>query len=127
MRTDLNRLLGAATTLYSVAIMAKPQWFAKPCGLPLEPDGTTPRGTGALIRAIGARDTAIGLAMVAATGSRARRSVTWCRVAADVSDAVVFGSLLDKREPRLKVAGFALSWAALCALSLRGTQREPHP
>ncbi|MFE5561183.1 hypothetical protein [Streptomyces sp. NPDC056544] len=75
-----------------------------------------------MIRALGALDTAIGIAMIAADSESARRSATWCRVAADTADAALFGSLLESRQARWKVAGFALSWAALCALSLRSTR-----
>ncbi|MFG3280346.1 hypothetical protein [Streptomyces sp. NPDC048111] len=116
---DVNRLLGAATALYGAAIMARPAWLANPCDLPSAPGGGVPRDTALLIRAFGARDTVIGLAMVAANGEDARRLVTWCRVAADTSDAVLFGTRLDSRRARLKAAGAALSWATLCALSLR--------
>ncbi|MFK0181608.1 DUF4267 domain-containing protein [Streptomyces xanthochromogenes] len=116
--TDSNRLLGAATALYGAAVMARPEWLAKPCDLRLEPDGRVPGDTGLLIRAFGARDLVIGLAMVAATGEGTRRLATWCRVAADTSDALIFGTQLDNRQARLKAAGFAASWAALCALSL---------
>ncbi|WP_167150948.1 hypothetical protein [Streptomyces sp. MBT27] len=117
--TDINRLLGAATALYGVAIMARPEWLAKPCALPLEPGGRVPRDTSLLVRAFGSRDLVIGLAMVAATGDDARRLATGCRVAADTSDAVIFGTQLPHRQARLKAAGAAISWAALCALSLR--------
>ncbi|MFE9118621.1 hypothetical protein [Streptomyces sp. NPDC007172] len=117
--TDINRLLGAATALYGAAVMARPEWLAKPCALPLEPGGRVPGDTGLLIRALGSRDLVIGLAMVAATDDDARRFATWCRVAADASDAVIFGTQLPHRQARLKAAGAAVSWAALCALSLR--------
>ncbi|MEY2233498.1 MULTISPECIES: DUF4267 domain-containing protein [Streptomyces] len=116
---DVNRVLGAATALYSVAIMVRPEWLAKPCDLPLESDGRPPRQAGLLIRAIGARDTAIGVAMTVASSESARRSAAWCRVATDTADAALFGTLLESKQARWKVAGFALSWAALCALSLR--------
>ncbi|MFD3471101.1 DUF4267 domain-containing protein [Streptomyces sp. NPDC058682] len=119
---DVNRVVGAATALYSVAIMVRPEWLAKPCDFPLDSDGRPQRQTGLLIRAIGARDTAIGIAMTVATSESTRRSATWCRVAADTADAALFGTLLESKQARRKVAGFALSWAALCALSLRSTR-----
>ncbi|MFF0549644.1 hypothetical protein ACFYUL_11835 [Streptomyces sp. NPDC004311] len=119
---DANRVLGAATALYSVAIMVRPEWLARPCDLPLDSDGRPPLQAGLLIRAIGARDAALGIAMTVADTESTRRSATRCRVAADTADAVLFGTLLESRQARWKVAGFALSWAALCALSLRGTR-----
>ncbi|MGR8007024.1 hypothetical protein [Streptomyces hypolithicus] len=122
--TNWNRALGAATAAYSAAIAVRPEWLARPCGLALEPDGSVPRETGLLIRAIGARDAAIGVAMVVASDDSARRTATLCRVAADVSDALVFGTLLDSRPARAKVVGFALTWGALCALTLRTPSRR---
>ncbi|MFE5675371.1 hypothetical protein ACFQ7B_23940 [Streptomyces erythrochromogenes] len=59
--------------------------------------------------------------MSVADSESTRRSATWCRVAADTADAALFGTLLESRQARWKVAGFALSWATLCALSLRST------
>ncbi|MEU6311568.1 DUF4267 domain-containing protein [Streptomyces sp. NPDC047014] len=119
---DLPRVLGAATALYGVAIMVRPEWLAKPCDLPLDPEGRPTQQTGLLIRAIGARDTCIGIAMAAAGSESARRTATWCRIAADTADAALFGVLLDSRQARRKAAGFALSWASLCALSLRSSR-----
>ncbi|MFI8363627.1 hypothetical protein ACIGD1_26095 [Streptomyces sp. NPDC085612] len=93
---DANRLLGAATALYSVAIMVRPEWLARPCDLPLDSDGRPPLQAGLLIRAIGARDTAIAIAMTVADTESTRRSATWCRVAGDTADAVLFGTLLER-------------------------------
>ncbi len=119
MNLKLNRALGAATVLYSLAIIARPQWLAKPCGLAMDGNGQVPRDTRLLIAAIGARDTAIGVAMLAAGDDRSRRVATACRIAADASDAVLFGTLLKDPAARAKVAGFAAVWAGLCAVSLR--------
>ncbi|MGW8889091.1 hypothetical protein [Streptomyces sp. NPDC055749] len=119
MDTNLNRALGAATVLYSAAIAVRPRLLAEPGGLTPERDGSVPRDTSLLIRVLAARDAAIGAAMIAAKDDRTRRAATLCRVAADVSDALVFGTMLESRTARAKVVGFALSWAALNAWSLR--------
>ncbi|MFD3533628.1 hypothetical protein [Streptomyces sp. NPDC058664] len=58
--------------------------------------------------------------MLLAGGARERKAVTGCRIAADTSDALLFGTLLKDRDKRWKVAGFAFVWAALCAASLSG-------
>ena len=119
MRT-LPRLLGAATALYSVAIIVRPALLARPCGLSSGPDGSavaTP--VAILIRAIGARDVAIGTAMVCAPRGSALRIATAARVAADAADALVFGTQLGERDRRMKIGGFAAGWALLCGLSAR--------
>lgn len=120
----LNQALGAATALYSAAIIVRPEWLAKPCGLRLDADGRAPRETRLLIGAIGARDAAIGAAMTCAPGSRSRQTATGCRIAADLSDAALFGTLLPDRKARAKVVAFATAWAALCALSLYGDDTD---
>ena len=116
----LPRLLGAATALYSVAIIIRPALLARPCGLSSGPDGTavaTP--VAILIRAIGARDVAIGTAMVCAPRGSALRTATAARVVADAADALVFGTQLGERDRRMKIGGFAAGWALLCGLSAR--------
>ncbi|MBW1601971.1 hypothetical protein JJV70_07565 [Streptomyces sp. JJ66] len=114
--------MGAATVLYSVAITVKPAWLARPCRLRTDADGEPSRESALLIRAIGLRDTAIGAAMLMADGARARRVATGCRIAADATDALLFGTLLADRPARAKAAAFAAAWAALNALSLRSAR-----
>ncbi|MET9887327.1 hypothetical protein ABZZ20_30160 [Streptomyces sp. NPDC006430] len=117
---DLNRVLGMATALYGVGIALRPRWLAAPCGLPMRADGSVPPATRVLVAALGARDAAIGAAMVAARDARSRRLVTACRIASDLSDALVFGTMpAGDRASRTKAAAIALSWGALCAWSLR--------
>ncbi|MFI5611888.1 hypothetical protein [Amycolatopsis sp. NPDC051903] len=107
----LTRALGAATAAYGATTIAFPRVLAKPCGLPT----TTPVRT--LIAAIGARDTAIGLAMALAPAGAPLRTAVSARVASDTADAVVFGLGLPDRSARPKVVAAALGWAALCAVS----------
>ncbi|MFF8844201.1 hypothetical protein ACF08N_16015 [Streptomyces sp. NPDC015127] len=122
MSVLLNRALGAATAAFGVAITTRPQWLARPCGLTDEA-GRVPPPTALLIRSIGARDVAICTAMLLAGDPRALRLTTACRVAADASDALIFGTLLDDRGRRLMAACSAGAWAALGAATLRGTAR----
>ncbi|QTA36703.1 hypothetical protein JHY03_69180 (plasmid) [Streptomyces sp. CA-256286] len=112
----MPRVLGAATAAYSVAIMIRPVWLARPCGL-TQADGTVPGSTALVIRAVGARDAALGTAMLLAPDPRSLRVVTLCRAAADLSDAALFGAALTGRARRLKVAGFAAVWGTLCAVA----------
>ncbi|MFB6550758.1 hypothetical protein [Streptomyces sp. NPDC056405] len=121
MGVKLVRILGAATAAYSVAIMVRPVWLARPCGL-TDDDGQVQESTATLIRAVGARDAAIGTAMVCARGPQALQAVSACRVAADLSDAVVFGTVLTGQQ-RVKVAGFAAGWGVLCAVAAAGLGR----
>ncbi|MEJ3653233.1 hypothetical protein WEH80_18480 [Actinomycetes bacterium KLBMP 9759] len=115
--TALTRLLGAATALYSVVIMTRPQVLAKPCGL-VEADGSVSPAVRTLVRGIGARDAAIGVAMLSAPTGPALRVAVGARVAADAADAAVFGLTLPDPRARKKVAAFAAFWAALCAASV---------
>ncbi|MEU0530785.1 hypothetical protein [Amycolatopsis tolypomycina] len=112
----LTRVLGAVTAAYSATIIVAPRVLAKPCGLTTPAGGVT-ADVRTLIAGIGARDAAIGLAMVFAPEGRPLRVALAARVASDAADAVVFGTGLPDRSARAKVAAFAAGWAALCAAS----------
>ncbi|MFD5828305.1 hypothetical protein [Lentzea sp. NPDC060358] len=102
----LTRLLGAATAAYSGTIVVAPQVLAKPCGFTTATGGT-PQPVRTLIGAIGARDAAIGAAMMFAPPGPALRTAVSARVAADASDALVFGLTLPDPKARRKVVAFA--------------------
>lgn len=112
----LTRVLGAVTAAYSATIIAAPQVLAKPCGLTTPASGVT-AGVRTLIGGIGARDAAIGLAMVFAPPGRPLQVALAARVASDAADALIFGTTLPDRSARAKVAAFATAWATLCAAS----------
>ncbi|MFJ7217592.1 hypothetical protein [Amycolatopsis sp. NPDC098790] len=112
----LTRVLGAVTAAYSVTIIAAPRVLAKPCGL-TTPTGGVTAAVRTLVAGIGARDAAIGLAMVLAPVGKPLQVALAARVASDAADAVVFGTSLPDRSARKKVAAFATTWAALCAAS----------
>ncbi|MEV4057051.1 hypothetical protein AB0J55_38095 [Amycolatopsis sp. NPDC049688] len=112
----LTRVLGAVTAAYSVTIVAAPRVLAKPCGLTTASGGVS-ADVRTLIAGIGARDAAIGLAMLFAPAGKPLRFALGARVASDAADAVVFGTGLPDRSARKKVAAFAVTWAALCAAS----------
>lgn len=114
----MPRILGAITAAYSILIMLRPRVLAKPCGL-LDATGEVSPAVATLVGGIGARDAAIGAAMVVAPRGPALRAAVAARVAADASDAVVFGTRLPDPGARRRVAAFAVLWAALCAASGR--------
>ncbi|MFE2059618.1 DUF4267 domain-containing protein [Streptomyces sp. NPDC059446] len=108
------RWVGAATAVYGVAVLVRPALMARPCGLD-DGDGSVPAPAALLIRAMGVRDAAIGIAMMAAKDRSVRRAVTACRVVADLGDAVLFGTQLSEPAMRRKAAAVAGGWGALCA------------
>lgn len=110
----LTRVLGAATVAYSAAVLVRPGVLAGPAGL-ANATGEVPAGSKILIRALGARDAAIGVAMTLAPPGPALRTAVAARVASDFADAAVFGTALPEPDKRRKVAVFAVAWGALCA------------
>ncbi|MFE0697528.1 hypothetical protein [Streptomyces sp. NPDC058869] len=116
MKTSPMRWMGAATAAYGVAVLVRPALMARPCGLDGE-DGSVPAPTALLIRALGARDAAIGIAMMVAKDRSGRRAATACRVVADLGDAVLFGTRLPDPAARRKAAAVAGGWGALCAVA----------
>ncbi|MFD4021003.1 DUF4267 domain-containing protein [Streptomyces sindenensis] len=115
MEAGLVRWVGAATAAYGVGVLVRPALMARPCGLGDE-DGSVPAPAALLIRAMGVRDAAIGLAMMAAKDRSVRQAATACRVVADLGDAVLFGTQLPDPAARRKAAAVAGGWGALCAV-----------
>jgi hypothetical protein len=86
---------------------------AGPCGLAEGPDQRqVAPAVRTLIGGIGARDAAIGTAMVVAPRGPALRLAILAPVAS-------FGSRLPDPSRGARIAGFAAVWAGLCALSAR--------
>lgn len=112
----MTRVLGAVTAAYSAALVVSPRILAKPSGL-LTARGEVSAPVRTLIAAIGARDVAIGSAMMFATPGTPLRTAVLTRVAADLADAAVFGLTLPDRTARRKVAVFAVCWATLCGVA----------
>ncbi|MBM7772336.1 hypothetical protein JOD54_002540 [Actinokineospora baliensis] len=110
------RVLGIATALYGAAVAVRPALMARPTGL-VTSTGEPARGVAVLTRSIGVRDVATGLAMAVAPAGKPLRTAIAVRVAADVADAVGFGTGLPDAEARRKSAVVAGVWAGLCALS----------
>ncbi|HEY2221833.1 hypothetical protein [Actinomycetospora sp.] len=115
--TWIPRVLGVATAAYSVAIIAKPELFARPTKL-ADDRQELPTGTAIGIRALGGRDLASGLAMAFAPEGTPLRTAVAVRVGSDVVDLVLLGTSLPDRDARLKAVAVAGGWGALCALGL---------
>lgn len=117
MRLNLPAILGGLTAAYGAAVLVKPAVFAKPIGL-AGSDGSVSAGVGALCRAVGVRDLASGLAMVAARTPGETRLAIAVRVAADVGDAVILGLSLPDADARRKAAAVGVIWGGLNAATL---------
>lgn len=117
--TLLPRALGVLTAAYGAAVLVRPAVLAKPGGLVGGGgDGEeSDAGTAVLVRAIGARDLASGLAMACAPRGAALRWAIGVRVAAELADAVGFGLALPDEHARRKAAVVAGAWGAACAAS----------
>jgi len=115
--TRTLRALGAITVGYSVAIVAVPKLLAGPCRW-TDATGSTPPSVATLIRGIGARDTAIGLAMMTAPAGAGLGVATACRVIADLGDAAAFGVGLPDASSKVKIAGFAAAFGLTNAVAL---------
>jgi hypothetical protein len=113
----IPRVLGVATAAYSVAIIAKPELFARPTKLANDRDELS-TGTTIGIRALGGRDLASGLAMAFAPEGTPLRTAVAVRVGSDIVDLVLLGTSLPDRDARLKAVAVAGGWGALCALGL---------
>ncbi|MFE8915234.1 hypothetical protein [Streptomyces globisporus] len=116
MEAGLVRWVGAATAAYGVGVLVRPALMARPCRLDDE-DGSVPAPAALLIRAMGVRDAAIGIAMMVAKDRSVRRAATVCRVVADLGDAVLFGTRLPDPAARRKAAAVAGGWGVLCAVA----------
>ncbi|MGQ0624533.1 MAG: hypothetical protein ACT4PP_07770 [Sporichthyaceae bacterium] len=109
------RILGAGTIAYSMAAIARPSIFARPCGLG-EPGGSVSESSRRLITAIAVRDSVVSAAMVLGRG-RTRQVACVTRALCDYGDAAVFGSRLTDPRARAKVVTVAAGWGTLCLLA----------
>ncbi|MDR7304145.1 hypothetical protein [Haloactinomyces albus] len=111
------RLLGVATITFGLAVTVRPKLLASPCGL-TDARGRLAGDVAVLCRGIGIRDVLSGLAMTAAHSTPALRRAIAVRIAADLGDAALFGTLLPDTRARGKAAAAAMTWASLCALGM---------
>jgi hypothetical protein len=118
MRFLLPRLLGAATAAFGAGLVARPDLLLTLSGMRADdPDLRT------FTRALGVRDLASGVAMVAAPSRKAMRVALGVRVASDLGDLVVLGRALAGKPERKVVVAVAGGWALVCGLSALTTRR----
>ncbi len=119
--TWLPRTLGALTAVYGLSTLVRPALFAKPAGLSgAEP----PAPVSILVRAVGVRDVANGLAMALAPAGPALRLAVGARIAADLGDALTFAvSPNEDDASRRKAVGVGVGWGALNLLGLLAARR----
>lgn len=112
------RVLGAATAVYSAAVIAKPEVLTTPTGLGDSPASRT------LGTAVGVRDLVSGLAVALAPSGIPLRLALLVRVAMDIGDTVVLGAAAPDKATRNKIIGITLGWAALNAVALLATREK---
>lgn len=119
--TWLPRTLGVLTALYGLSTLVRPAIFAKPAGLSGD---EPPAPVGILVRAVGVRDLANGLAMAAAPAGPALQLAVAARIAGDLGDALTF-ALSPNEDPaaRRKAIGVGLGWGALNVIGLLAARR----
>ncbi|MGY1759902.1 hypothetical protein ACI79G_13810 [Geodermatophilus sp. SYSU D00779] len=94
--SSLTSVVGAATATFSAALVVAPRVLIGPTGMP------DTAQTRALVRALGARDAVIGLAMLTAA-----------RVLSDCADAAVLPSAVPDRGRAAALGVSAAAWGAL--------------
>jgi hypothetical protein len=118
--TWLPRTLGVLTAGYGLATLIKPAILATPAGLSA---GEPPAAVSTLVRAVGVRDIASGVAMAVTTG-RAQRTAVGVRIAADLGDVVTWAlSSSPDRAQRRNTMVIGAGWAALNAIGLAAARR----
>jgi hypothetical protein len=119
--TWLPRTLGVLTAVYGASTLVRPAIFSTPAGLS---GGEPPAPVGILVRAVGVRDVANGLAMAFAPAGPALRLAVAARIAADLGDAAVFAlSDNDDADARRKAVAVGVGWGALNLLGLLAARR----
>jgi hypothetical protein len=119
--TWLPRSLGALTAVYGLSTLVKPTIFSKPAGLSGD---EPPAPVSILVRAVGVRDVANGVAMALAPAGPALRLAVAARVAADLGDALTFAASPNEDEAaRRKAIGVGVGWGALNLLGLLAARK----
>lgn len=123
VHVKLLRAVGAITTLYGLAVTARPELLARPSGL-TDGDGRVAEATRISLRPVVLRDLADGLAMVSAPEGPALRTATLVRIASDLGDAALLGATLPPQH-RAKVVALSVGWAAVSVAGLCASKRRP--
>jgi len=123
--TWLPRTLGALTAVYGLSTLVRPTIFSKPAGLSGD---EPPVPVSILVRAVGVRDLANGVAMAVAPAGPALQLAVAARVAADLGDALTFAvspneDSNDGGAARRKAIGVGVGWGALNLLGLLAARK----
>ena len=121
MRVGVLRAVGAATAVYGAVVTARPDWLARPSGLPDDPVTRTS------LRPLAWRDMAGGLALLAAPEGPALRTAAAVRMAADFGDAALLGATLPGRGRRAGAVAVSVGWGALSAWAVLTSPRCSAP
>jgi hypothetical protein len=111
----VTQAMGAVTAAYGGFVIAAPRVFARQLGY--DGPGEPSSAVRIVCASLGARDVVSGVSMIVAPPGKARWAALGARCVADLSDAVVFGTLLPSHKARTKVAFVAAGWGVLCGLS----------
>ena len=114
----IPRALGALTAAYGLTTLARPGVLTRPSGL-----GEPSTPVGILVRAVGVRDIANGMAMALAPAGPAQQVAVGARIASDLGDALTWALSQPDPAARRKTIGVALGWAGLNALGLLAARR----
>jgi hypothetical protein len=120
--TWFPRTLGVLTAAYGLSTLVRPAIFAKPAGLSGD---RPPAPVALLVRAVGVRDLANGIAVATAPAGRPLRWAIAARIAADLGDAVTFAvSPASDPQARRKAVAVGAGWGALNLLGLLAARRD---
>jgi hypothetical protein len=116
----LPRTLGVLTAAYGLATLVRPAILSGPAGLA---QGEPPAPVGILVRAVGVRDIASGVA-IAVTSGRAQQVALVARIASDLGDALTWAANPSvESSARTKTIAVGVGWGALNALGLLVARR----
>jgi hypothetical protein len=105
--------------VYGAVIVAKPELLLKLSGMPEDdPNLHT------VVRTLGVRDIASGVALVVAPSRKAMRLAIGVRVASDAGDLLVLSRAFAGRPEQKAVLAAAGVWGAVCGLSALTTRRR---
>jgi hypothetical protein len=113
----LARTIGVVTAAYAASTLVRPAILSRPVGL--DPS----ESTDVLVRAIGIRDLASGIALAAAPAGPAQRLALLVRIGADLGDGVSFAAAKLPVTGKRKAVSVAAAWAGLGVAALLARER----
>src|SRR4051812_12931020 len=110
--TWIPRTLGVLTAAYGLTTLVRPAVLSRPSGLEEQPS----RPVGILVRAVGVRDIANGVAMALAPAGPALQVAIGARIASDLGDALTWALSPVEASAKRKTIAVGVGWAALNAV-----------